>query len=147
MDSLGAMEHRTRLKLVIGGLLVALGIGGIAVWALASPGSVSYYTTPSELRAQALPAPGRTFRLGGRVAPHGFDRSGPLVRFTVTDDHGTVPVVYRGEVPDTLKPDTDVIAEGRFGSDGVLHAERVLAKCSSKFVGKDDTEHLGRAAS
>jgi cytochrome c-type biogenesis protein CcmE len=141
------MERRSRVKLVVGGLLILLGIGGLAAWALASPGSVSYYTTPSELRSQALPASGRTFRLGGRVATDGFERRGSLVTFTVTDDHQTVPVVYRGEVPDTLKPDTDVIAEGRFGADGVLHADRVLAKCSSKFVSKDEApEHLGRMA-
>lgn len=141
------MERRPRLKWIVGGALIVLGIGGLAAWALASPGAVSYYTTPSELRTEAASPPGRVLRLGGRVADGGFDRSSSVVRFTVTDGHEDVRVLYRGEVPDTLKPATDVIAEGTLAADGTLHATRVLAKCSSKFVPVEEAgEQLGRKA-
>lgn len=134
-------EPRSRVKWVVGGLLILLGIGGLGAWAFASPGAVSYYTTPSELRVQAASAPAdRTFRLGGRVAS--LERAGGAVDFTVTDGQTEVPVSYDGEIPDTLKEETDVIAEGRLSSDGTLVASRVLAKCSSKF--EDVDEHLER---
>jgi cytochrome c-type biogenesis protein CcmE len=71
-----------------------------------------------------------------------------VVSFDVTDGDRTVGVVHRGEVPDTLKESTDVIAEGTITPDGTVAATRVLAKCSSKFVPADRAdEHLGRTAS
>jgi cytochrome c-type biogenesis protein CcmE len=63
----------------------------------------------------------------------------------ITDGKQRVPVVYRGDVPDTLKDNTDAIAEGRLESDGTLHATHVQAKCSSKFVPKSRPQDLGRS--
>jgi cytochrome c-type biogenesis protein CcmE len=123
--------------------LIVAGIGGLAAWAVATPGAVSYYATPSEVIADGSRAMGRTLRLGGRVAD--LDRDGTLVTFGVDDGETVVPVRYRGDVPDTLKDSTDVIAEGRLQADGTLVATRVLAKCSSKFVDEDKPEHLGRS--
>jgi cytochrome c-type biogenesis protein CcmE len=114
--------------------LIVLGIGGLGAWAIASPGAVSYYTTPSEVSVQGTKAMGRQLRVGGRVADDSLHRSGASVIFTVTDGHNSVPVTYRGDVPDTLKQGTDVIAEGRLQPNGTLIATRVLAKCSSKFT-------------
>lgn len=137
---------KRRSTWVAGISLILLGIGGLAAWAIASPGSVSYYATPSELQADADPL--KSFRLGGRVADGTLVRSGPVVSFEVTDGEATVPVRFRGEVPNTLQESTDVIAEGTLGPDGTLVATRVLAKCSSKFVPEDKAdEHLGRTAS
>ena len=124
---------RRRLKWIAGISLIVAGIGGLAAWAVASPGAVSYYATPSEITVQGPKALGRQLRVGGRVAEGTLDRAGSTVRFTVTDGHNTVPVVDRGDVPDTLKPGTDVIAEGMLQPGGTLAATRVLAKCSSKF--------------
>lgn len=136
----------SRRKWIVAVSLIVTGIGGLAVWAVATPGAVSYYATPSEVRAELRTDAGsamtRTLRLGGRVA--NLDRNGTLVTFRVDDGKAAVPVRYRGDVPDTLKNETDVIAEGRLGADGTLVATRVLAKCSSKFVDSEDPEHLGR---
>lgn len=139
----------SRRKWVVAVSLIVAGIGGLAAWAVATPGAVSYYATPSEVSAKMLADAadadadaGRMLRLGGRVAD--LDRDGTLVTFDVTDGKHAIGVRYRGDVPDTLKDETDVIAEGRIGSDGTLVADRVLAKCSSKFVDADDPEHLGR---
>lgn len=135
--------RRSARKRWIGAVsLIVAGIGGLAAWAVATPGAVSYYATPSEVLDDTDGAMTRSLRLGGRVAD--LRREGTLVTFAVTDGHRAVPVRYRGDVPDTLKDSTDVIAEGRLGADGSLEATRVLAKCSSKFVDADDAEHLGR---
>lgn len=142
-DDFGPAEPGRRLKWVVGLSLLALGVGGLALWTLTTPGAVSYYATASELRAEAEADPARVWRLGGRVET--LDRTGATVVFTVTDGTSSVPVRYRGEVPDTLKAQTDVIAEGTLDGGGTLVATRVLAKCSSKFVPVDQAdEHLGR---
>jgi cytochrome c-type biogenesis protein CcmE len=44
-----------------------------------------------------------------------------------------LPVVYNGVLPDTFEKSTQVIAEGKLGSDGVFHASLVMAKCPSKY--------------
>ena len=129
-----ATRPRRRLKWAVGIGLIVAGVGALGAWAIASPGSVSYYTTPSEIAVQEGKAMGHQLRVGGRVADGSLQRSGAQVRFTVTDGHNSVPVSYRGEVPDTLKPGTDVIAEGLLQPGGTLVATRVLAKCSSKFT-------------
>jgi cytochrome c-type biogenesis protein CcmE len=133
-----------RAKWAAGITLIVAGIGALAVWAIASPNAIAYYKTPSEVHSSD--SSGRNLRIGGRVADGTLHRSGTLVRFDVTDGREVVPVVYRGDVPDTLKERTDVVAEGRLQPDGTLLATRVLAKCSSKFVPADKAdEHLGRA--
>lgn len=141
----GLSGPRFRLKWVLGGGLLAVGIVGLSAWALASPGAVSYFATPSEIAAGDVPSEG-SLRVGGRVAPGTLDRDGTVVSFTVTDGDAEVPVVYAGEVPDTLKEETDVVAEGNLDPDGTLVASRVLAKCSSKFVPADEVDdHRGGA--
>jgi cytochrome c-type biogenesis protein CcmE len=133
-----------RWKWTAGITFILAGIGGLAAWAIAAPDAVAYYKTPSE--ALAANAPGQNLRIGGRVADGTLVREGTLVRFVVTDGKREVPVVYHGDVPDTLKNRTDVIAEGRLGHDGTLAATRVMAKCSSKYVPAEDAgEQLGRS--
>lgn len=127
-------RRRRRFKWTVGIVLIVCGIGGLAAWAIASPGSVSYYVTPSEVALQGPHAMGHQLRVGGQVAKGTMHREGTAVRFTVTDGHNTVPVLYRGDVPDTLKSGTDVVAEGMLQPSGTLVATRVLAKCSSKFT-------------
>jgi cytochrome c-type biogenesis protein CcmE len=133
METEHTRAPRRRAKWVVGIALIVIGIGGLAAWAIASPGAVSYYATPSEISVQGQKAMGRQLRVGGRVADGSLERRGGSVRFTVSDGHNSVPVTYRGDVPDTLKPGTDVIAEGMLQPGGTLVASRVLAKCSSKF--------------
>jgi cytochrome c-type biogenesis protein CcmE len=140
LDTTPDSRPGSRKKWVVAVSLIVAGIGGLAAWAVATPGAVSYYATPSEVVADGPDAMNRNLRLGGRVAD--LVRDGTLVTFDVSDGKTVVPVRYRGEVPDTLKDATDVIAEGQVGTDGTLVATRVLAKCSSKFV--DEPEHLGR---
>ncbi len=137
--TLTAPPRRTRWIAAIS--LIVAGIGGLAAWALMTPNAVAYYRTPSEL-TDADRADQR-IRLGGRIVDDSLQRDGTLVSFRVTDGKEEVLVRYAGEVPDTLKNGTDVIAEGHHGSDA-FQADRVLAKCSSKFVPKDKQEHLGR---
>ena len=135
-----------RLKWAAGITLIVAGIATLAAWAIASPDAVAFYKTPSEIRSGD--DTGRNLRVGGRVAAGSLVREGTRVSFVVTDGRSQVPVVYRGDVPDTLKEGTDVVAEGRLRTDGTLVATRVLAKCSSKYVPADKAdEHLGRKTS
>ena len=59
---------------------------------------------------------------------------GPEVQFVVTDTKATVPVVYRGVLPDLFREGQGVIAEGRLEAGGVFRADTVLAKHDETYM-------------
>jgi cytochrome c-type biogenesis protein CcmE len=95
-------------------------------------GSVVYYLTPTE--AVDVDRSG-AFRLAGTVVDDTlvFDAGTGTVTFEVTDGTTTLPIVFEGTAPDTLKNGAEAIAEGTLGSDEVFVAHTVLARCPSKF--------------
>ena len=62
---------------------------------------------------------GRTFRVGGLVETNSVkrDNDGLTVRFTVTDTAQSIPVVYKGILPDLFKEGKGCVAQGRVGAD------------------------------
>ncbi|MDQ7842382.1 MAG: cytochrome c maturation protein CcmE [Armatimonadota bacterium] len=99
--------------------------------------SMAYYLTVGELLDRAGSVRDADIRLGGRVAAGGvvWDQVSGDLAFQITDGSRTLPVRYRGVVPDAFKPGADVVVEGRF--DGTtFQARRLFAKCPSKFEAK-----------
>jgi cytochrome c-type biogenesis protein CcmE len=135
-----------RGKWIAGISLIVAAIAGLAAWAFLSPGALAYYKTPTEIKALHVGSgDDRSFRVGGRLKDGTLDHAGSTVSFVITDGKSDVAVSYHGEVPDTLKEGTDVIAEGRrWTSSGTFLASRIQAKCSSKFVPKDRPGDLGK---
>jgi cytochrome c-type biogenesis protein CcmE len=133
-----------RLRWATGSALILAGIGGLAAWGMTRPGAISFYVTPAEVFDKGPAAYGPSLRVGGKVADGTLVRDGASVSFTITDGHRDVPVRYHGEIPDTLRNGTEVVAEGTLHPGGTLAATRVLAKCSSRFVPK--VERDARAA-
>ena len=111
------------------GVVVAACVGYLVY--SASGGSSEYYLTVSELRAQATTG---DVRVAGVVQNDVIRSNGGLqVQFTEKDGTASMPVEYRGTLPDIFQPGITVVAEGRLGSDGIFHARTVLAKCPSRF--------------
>lgn len=97
----------------------------------ATQGSAEYYQTLAELRAHPSE---REVRVIGTVDDDVQRTEGGLaVRFTARDGSQTMPVYYRGSLPDIFQPGVHVVVEGRLGRDGVFHARAVQAKCPSRF--------------
>ena len=61
---------------------------------------------------------------------------GTQVEFILIEEDRTLPVDIRGTEapPDTFKDNSQALAEGSFGRDGVFHAKRLQAKCASKYA-------------
>jgi len=96
----------------------------------ASGGAAEYYVTVSELRADA---PAGDVRVAGVVQDDVQKSDGLHVTFTEKDGTASMPVEYRGTLPDIFKPGITVVVEGRLGTDGIFHARSLLAKCPSRF--------------
>ena len=96
------------------------------------PGLVFFYS-PTQVADKHV-APDRHFRLGGLVEAGSVKKNGQEVRFIVTDTHKTLPVVYRGLLPDLFREGQGVVAEGSLGADGVFTAREVLAKHDENYM-------------
>jgi cytochrome c-type biogenesis protein CcmE len=119
-------------------LVIALSVAAVlAVFLLYT--SIAGGSTPS-LQPSQLAGHDGTVNLAGRVVgePTGSAR-GDGLRFTVQDLQGTatVPVLYRGSVPDLFRTGRDVYMRGAL-QKGVFVAEpdSLVTKCPSKYSSK-----------
>jgi cytochrome c-type biogenesis protein CcmE len=93
-----------------------------------------YYQTVSELQASGGEN-GRQVRLAGNVVEGSIlhEDGSSTIRFSVADTGGSLPVVYKGVVPDIFAPGIEVVLEGKYHPDTGFVADTMLAKCPSKF--------------
>ena len=100
--------------------------------------SKSYYVTIKELQSMGDGAYSKRLRVAGNVVPGSIKRSGTRVDFMLKEQDLTLPVSYTGTEapPDTFKDDSQALADGSFGRDGVFHAKQLQAKCASKYAPK-----------
>ncbi|HEY2875879.1 MAG TPA: cytochrome c maturation protein CcmE [Reyranella sp.] len=122
---------RKRLWLLVASLCV-LGAATALVLSSLSDNLVFFYS-PTQM-AEKHPGPERRLRIGGLVEQGSVKKDGQEIRFIVTDLKQTVPVVYRGILPDLFREGQGVIAEGTLGADGVFIAREVLAKHDEKYM-------------
>ncbi len=100
--------------------------------------SKSYYVTIKELHGMGDGAYTKRLRVAGNVEPGSIKRTGTQVEFVLIEQDQKLNVVYTGTEapPDTFKDDSQALAEGSFGRDGVFHAKGLQAKCASKYAPK-----------
>jgi cytochrome c-type biogenesis protein CcmE len=98
--------------------------------------SKSYYVTIKELQGMGDGAYSKRLRVAGNVVPGSIKRNGTHVDFMLKENDLTLPVSYSGTEapPDTFKDDSQALADGSFGRDGVFHAKQLQAKCASKYA-------------
>lgn len=121
------------------GVLTALIVGSL-VW-LAMGGvkeTQTYYKTIPELQKMGQTDLSRRLRVGGDVEAGSIVKAGSEVTFILHQDAQKLKVVYRGTdpLPDTFKDGAQAIADGRLGSNGVFEANKIQAKCASKYEAK-----------
>ena len=124
-------RRRSPARLVIA-LSVAAALAVFLVYTALAGG------TPSLRPSQLAGNDGRV-SLAGRVVgmPTGTARGPSGLHFTIRDVQGTatVPVVYRGSVPDLFRTGRDVSVEGKL-QNGVFVADKLVTKCPSKYSPK-----------
>jgi cytochrome c-type biogenesis protein CcmE len=135
------MTRRQRRLTMIGGSLAVLAVAAALVLN-ALRDSIVFFSTPAVVVEKHIPA-GRRFRLGGLVEPGSLERGDNLaVRFKVGDGSATLPVAYKGILPDLFREGQGVIAEGALDTSGVFKADTVLAKHDETYMPKDVADAL-----
>jgi cytochrome c-type biogenesis protein CcmE len=125
-----------RLVLLIVALVVLVGAGLLAAWALRN--QASYFYVPSEIVAHP-PAPDRAVRLGGMVEKGSLKTraDGVTIDFIVEDGKARVPAMFKGIVPSLFVEGSGVVAEGKMGANGTFVADNLLAKHDENYVPRE----------
>ncbi len=127
-------ETSKYLKFGAATVIILLALGYLAYTGVQE--SKSYYVTIKELQGMGDSAYSKRLRVAGNVLPGSIKRSGTRVEFVLVEQDKSLPVVYNGTEapPDTFKDNSQALAEGSFGRDGVFRAKQLQAKCASKYA-------------
>lgn len=124
--------QKKRLGLIAGGLIICGAAAALVFNAFEE--NLVFFFSPSQVAAHEAPE-GRAFRIGGFVQEGSVQRQkdGVTVRFDVTDTAHTVPVTYKGSLPDLFKEGKGVVAQGKL-QNGLFVADQVLAKHDENYM-------------
>ncbi len=136
--------RQKRLLFIVAGILLVAAAVGLVLYALKN--NVSLYFTPTQVYNQEAPQ-GRSFRVGGLVETGSLQREkdGLTVHFSITDSSKSMPVTYKGILPDLFKEGKGVVAQGKLETDNVFHAEEVLAKHDENYMPPEAKDALEKA--
>jgi len=129
---------------------IAVGIAGLGLAATlvlsAFQKNLVFFFTPTQVADKEAPI-GRSFRIGGMVEVGSVkrDADGVTVRFAVTDTARSMPVEYRGPLPDLFKEGKGVVAQGKLSESGIFHASEVLAKHDENYMPPEAAEAVKKA--
>jgi cytochrome c-type biogenesis protein CcmE len=136
-------RHRRLILIVVGlGLL-----GATAALVLnAFNKNLVFFFSPSQVADKEAPVD-KTFRLGGMVENGSLKRmpDGVTVEFLVTDTAKTIPVRYKGILPDLFKEGKGVVAQGKLDANGTFVASEVLAKHDENYMPPEAADAIARA--
>ncbi len=136
--------RQKRLLLVVAG--VALLGGAVALVLSAFQQNLVFFHTPTEVAEGKAPQ-GRTFRIGGMVEAGSIkrDADGVTVRFAITDTARSIPVAYKGPLPDLFKEGKGAVVQGSLGPDGDFTASEVLAKHDENYMPPEAQDAIDQA--
>src|SRR5271156_3140737 len=129
------MQSRNQsVRIGVAVVIILVVIGALAVSGVRA--NKSYYVTIQELDAMGSKAYTRNLRVAGNVLPGSIRNSGTNAQFVLVENANQLRVSYQGEEPppDTFKDNSQALAIGTYGRDGVFHATQLQAKCASKYA-------------
>ena len=120
-------------RYLIGGGIILIAVAYLLYLSFGS--SVSYYLTVSEFYDRSDELIDANVRLAGVVADNSIDWDADNIElmFTLTEGGKDMPVIYHGTQPSGFSGGSNILAEGKYGSDGIFRASQLILKCPSKY--------------
>ncbi len=137
-------RKQRRLTFVIVGMVLLAAATGLVLNAFRD--NLVFFHTPTEVAEKKIP-PERRFRLGGLVEEGSVGKAadGVTVTFRVTDTVESVPVSFKGLLPDLFREGQGVVVEGKLDQAGLFVASEVLAKHDENYMPPEVTEAIKKA--
>lgn len=139
------MKRKTRRLYIVLACMLCLGAATSLVL-VAMQDTLVFFMFPSDIKTKDVPKD-RRIRLGGLVAKGSVKKQpdGVTVAFNVTDIEHTIPVLYKGILPDLFREGQGVVTEGKLGPGGVFIADEVLAKHDENYMPREVAEKIRKA--
>lgn len=134
-----SLKKKRRVQVILVAV-VALALSSVLIGYGMRDG-INFFRSPSEVVA-APPLETEVFRIGGLVEVGSIVRGqSDTVSFRVTDGPASVPVTYRGILPDLFSENEGMVGTGRL-IDGVFVAHEILAKHDETYMPKEVIDAL-----
>lgn len=139
MAGLKGLKKTRRIQIIM--LAFVALAGSTALIGYAMRDGINFFRAPAQVVADP-PESGEVFRLGGLVEAGSIVRGqGETVSFRVTDGAETIPVTFKGILPDLFSENQGMIGTGTL-VDGVFVASEILAKHDETYMPKEVMEAL-----
>jgi cytochrome c-type biogenesis protein CcmE len=135
-------KHK-RLSFVVLGVLALTASSALILTAFED--NIVFFHSPTDLTQKEFRADQR-LRVGGLVEKGSVkkEEGGAVSLFKVTDLTSSVPVRFKGILPDLFREGQGIVAEGHF-KDGVFVAIEVLAKHDETYMPPEVVEALKKS--
>ena len=129
--------NKTKLKFIIGSLVIVIAVIVLAIQGMQEDTTMSYSKSVSEVKLLGSRAQALTLKVNGDLKKGSIVRNNLDLDFIIVEGDSELQIHYIGKdpIPDTFNNDMDaeVIVSGKLLTDGIFHAERIQAKCASKY--------------
>lgn len=134
---------KVRSKFIVGGGIIVATLAWLG-WVGVTE-SKTYYHTISELATLDGPQARHRIRVGGDIRSGSIQHLPGRVDFVIEQEGKSLQVSYVGRepLPDTFVDGAQALVEGRRMPDGRFVAEKVQAKCASKYEAAPGREKPG----
>lgn len=133
------LKKKRRIQIIVLAV-VALTVSSVLI-GYAMRDGINFFRSPSDV-AEAPPTPNEVFRIGGLVEDGTLVRGqGETISFSVTDGGASIPVTFRGVLPDLFEEGQGMVGTGRY-IDGVFEASEILAKHDETYMPKEVMDAL-----
>ena len=123
----------TGRKLALASIIVASAIIYLAY--LGAAESWQYYLTVDECLKNASMQSENRLRINGKIAAGTLQIAADRrhAAFTLKGEKESLEVTCKGQIPDNLAENIDVVVEGRLDGHNKFQADKLLTRCASKY--------------
>lgn len=136
-DAVATRRANSKIKFIVGGLVIVGLIGYLIVSSISSAGA--YYREVGEVLSQQQTLTGKALRVSGNIVTESirYDAATLDLSFKISDPADAskqLPIHFHGVQPDQMSREgSSAIVEGTLGPGGVVEANNLLLKCPSRY--------------
>ncbi|GFE66845.1 cytochrome c maturation protein CcmE [Litoreibacter roseus] len=125
------LKKKRRIQIILVAVVALAVSTGLIGYAMQD--GINFFRSPSQV-AEAPPSQTETFRMGGLVEEGSLRvELDDSIVFNVTDGGATIPVSYKGQLPDLFAEGEGMIGTGKY-INGVFQAHEILAKHDETYM-------------